>query len=126
MSAKILIVDDYPDAREWLKAVLGVEGYTTIQAADGKEAIEMTWLHLPDLILMDLGLPVMNGLEATIALRSDPDTAHIPIIAVTAHYNLHPELRQRYFNEFIDKPVDVTKLEKTISTVLSTKPASTG
>jgi CheY-like chemotaxis protein len=82
--AKILLVEDNPDGRELLVMVLRREGYEVIEARDGSEALRQATTQYPDLILMDLGLPVMNGDEVTARIKEDPCTAHIPIVVSTA------------------------------------------
>lgn len=81
----ILVVDDYGDAREMYAEYLEYEGFRVEQAANGQEALERVSRHAPDVILMDLSLPVMDGWEATRRLKSSPQTRHIPVIALTGH-----------------------------------------
>jgi two-component system cell cycle response regulator DivK len=85
MSKRILVVEDRDDARTILVAILRrFCGYETIEAANGTEAIEKAVSEQPDLILMDLDLPDISGLDAARAVKKNADTAHIPIIAQTA------------------------------------------
>lgn len=81
----VLVVDDVPDGREIVGEYLKLGGYELAMAADGLEAVQKAQDLLPDLILMDVWLPKMDGLEATRRLRQDPRTRGIPIIALTAH-----------------------------------------
>jgi len=81
---KILVVEDDTDNRRIVTKVLAVEGYLVIEATDGVEALAQARAELPDLILMDLALPTMDGWEATRRLKSDPDTRRIPVVALTA------------------------------------------
>lgn len=81
----ILVVDDHDDAREAMKALLLIEGHDVVEATNGREAIAVATRVQPDLILMDMAMPLMDGLTATRLLRAEPKTAGIPIIAVTAH-----------------------------------------
>jgi CheY-like chemotaxis protein len=83
--AKILVVEDNPLNLELVRDILSANGYEVIEAADGAAGVEIALLEMPDLILMDLQLPGMDGLEATRRLRDDPRTSAIPIVAVTAH-----------------------------------------
>ena len=83
--AKILIVEDNEMNRDMLSRRLERRGFETVIAVDGKEGIEKTRSDRPDLILLDMSLPVMDGWEAAAILKSQPDTAAIPIIALTAH-----------------------------------------
>lgn len=81
--AAVLVVDDSRTVVRGLQLLLEREGYLTYQAADGEQAIAMARRHHPDLILMDIVMPVMNGFEATRALVNDPQTAAIPIIMIS-------------------------------------------
>jgi DNA-binding response OmpR family regulator len=84
MKAKILIVDDEPDALELIEVNLKIAGYTTLSAASGSEALEKARAFSPDLILLDVMLPAMDGLEVCKALRHDVRLALVPIIMLTA------------------------------------------
>jgi len=81
----VLVVEDYQDAREMYAAYLQFSGYRVAEATDGLEAIEKTNELLPDIILMDLALPRMDGWEATRRLKANDRTRHIPIVALTGH-----------------------------------------
>ncbi len=81
----ILIVEDNGDMRDFLRRVLARHGYGHLEAADGIEGIEIAHRDHPDLILMDMSLPELDGFEATRRLKADKTTQHVPIIAVTAH-----------------------------------------
>jgi CheY-like chemotaxis protein len=84
MPRTILLADDHEDNRLALLTVLEREGYRTLGAANGQQAVEAAREHMPDLILMDLAMPVMDGRQAMQQLRSDPHTAGIPIVVLTA------------------------------------------
>jgi two-component system cell cycle response regulator DivK len=84
MPRTILLADDHEDNRLALLTVLAREGYHTLGAANGREAVEACREHLPDLVLMDLAMPVMDGRQAMRVLREDPRTARIPIVVLTA------------------------------------------
>jgi two-component system cell cycle response regulator DivK len=81
----VLLVDDYPDAREMYAEYLEFSGFEIVQAGNGVEAIERAHDSHPDVILMDLSLPVMDGWEATRRLKADDETKAIPVLAVTGH-----------------------------------------
>src|SRR5688572_15377123 len=81
----ILLVEDNPDNQEIYRIILAHHGHTVLQAWDGETGVRMAREHRPDLILMDLTMPLIDGLEATRMLKADPATAAIPIIALTAH-----------------------------------------
>jgi two-component system cell cycle response regulator DivK len=84
MPKRILVVEDDPDNRRIVAKVLSVEGYGVIEATDGIEALAQARAERPDLILMDLALPNVDGWEATRRLKSDPETRSIPVVALTA------------------------------------------
>lgn len=81
----VLIVEDQADLRQLYAEQLTLFGFGVIQACNGADAIADTGAHAPDVVLMDLGLPVLDGWEATRCLKADARTAHIPIVALTAH-----------------------------------------
>lgn len=85
MSIVILIVEDDLTNLKLTKDILQAEGYVTIEATDGKQGMELAKAQKPALVLMDIGLPVTNGIEATKILKADAATRHIPIIALTAY-----------------------------------------
>ena len=112
MGRTILIVEDYEDTRQFMKFLLEGYGYEVLEAADGSEAVEALKCNCPDLILMDISMPVMDGIAATKAIRNFKAGAEIPIIAVTAHSR---ELEQKVLdagcNELIEKPIDFEAFE---------------
>ena len=81
----ILVVDDYADNREMYSAYLRFQGLEVVEAANGTEALEHAFGRRPDLVVMDLSLPGVDGWEATRLLKADARTKHIPVIAVTGH-----------------------------------------
>ncbi len=82
---RVLLVDDYSDAREMYAEYLQFSGYDVVEASNGMEALQRALETSPDIILMDLSLPVMDGWEATRRLKSDERTAPIPVVALTGH-----------------------------------------
>jgi len=82
---RVLLVDDYTDTREMYAEYLAFLGYDVLQATNGVQGIEQALTNQPDIILMDLSLPVMDGWEATRRLKADTRTSHIPIVALTGH-----------------------------------------
>ena len=84
-SPLILVVDDYQDAREMYAEYLQFSGFRVAEARNGNEAVAQAFSLRPDLILMDLSLPGMDGWEATRVLKSDDRTKHIPVVALTGH-----------------------------------------
>jgi two-component system cell cycle response regulator DivK len=81
----ILVVDDYEDSRQMYGELLGYAGYHVVEAGNGEEAISKAREIVPDLVVMDLSLPVVDGLEATRRLKRDERTKHIPILVLTGH-----------------------------------------
>ena len=81
----MLVVDDFADNREMYSEYLSFSGYDVIQATNGKEAVDAARARLPDIIIMDLSLPVMDGWEATRRLKADDRTRRIPVVALTGH-----------------------------------------
>lgn len=108
--AQILIVDDDPAIRNLLDELLTDEGYTTILAGDGESAINKARAHLPNLILMDLMLPVVDGASATRVLKSDPRTTAIRIIAMSAGANLRLHADHLPADGLLGKPFDLDTL----------------
>lgn len=82
---RILLVEDFDDARELYSMCLDSSGYDVIEASTGEDALALARTSAPDLILMDMLLPGMDGWQATAELKADPRTQHIPIVALTAH-----------------------------------------
>ena len=105
-SPLVLVVEDYQDAREMYAAYLQFSGYRVAEATNGIEAIERATELMPDIILMDLALPKMDGWEATRRLKLDEKTRHIPIVALTGHALAgHAEgARQAGCDSFVTKP----------------------
>jgi len=85
MSKRILAIDDQEDNRRILRDLLAAADYEVIEAVDGEEAVALAEQHVPDLILMDIQLPGIDGYEATRRIKANPALAHIPVIAVTSY-----------------------------------------
>lgn len=119
--AKILIVDDQEMNRALLSRILEMHGYQYVFATDGKQAIEVAAQEKPAVILMDMGLPVIDGWEATRQLRQKQETKDIPIIALTAHVmkNDKEKALEVGCNEYMSKPIDFDKLIQTIKNLLA-------
>ena len=126
MAAKVLIVEDHDDVREMMKFVLAAYGCDVVEAANGHEAVEKARLENPDLILMDIAMPIMDGLDATRAIRQHDSLSRVPIIGVTAFDEMYRErARSAGFDNVIPKPVDFTRLRSVISTYVRTEIAET-
>lgn len=119
----ILLVEDNEMNRDMLSRRLERRGLTILIAMDGAEGIEMAKKHLPDLILMDMSLPVMDGWEATRQLKNLPETYQIPIIALTAHAMPADEQRARQAgcDDFDTKPVEFSRLMEKIKVLFTSR-----
>lgn len=119
MNRKILIVEDYEDSRQFMKFIFEDYGYEVIEAADGLQAVETIKNEFPDLILMDISMPVMDGLTATKKIRKFKHGAEIPIIAITAHgKRFYEKAIAAGCNDLIEKPVDFDSLEQVLQRYL--------
>jgi CheY-like chemotaxis protein len=118
----ILIVDDNPANLKLIRVLLGAEGYEIRCAADAEEALVILADFRPRLILMDLQLPGMDGLALTRKLKADPQTCHIPILALTAYAMKGDEekAREAGCDGYITKPIDTRRLPQEIAQFLAT------
>jgi two-component system cell cycle response regulator DivK len=117
MSNRILVVEDRDDLRTILVAILKrFCGYETIEAANGAEAIEKAVSEKPDLILMDLDLPDISGIDAAKAVKENPNTAHIPIVAQTAWSSRQwkGKVLRMGMVDYLEKPVSMELMKATI------------
>ncbi len=109
----VLVVDDAPDIRELLRLMLEMRGCRVVEASDGRQAVELAPRVNPNLILMDLSMPVLDGYEATRQLKARPELSGIPVIAVSAYCDVHN--RQKAFDagcvECVSKPVDFDMID---------------
>jgi CheY-like chemotaxis protein len=123
---KILYIEDHPAQRDIMAQMLELSGYEVAAACDGIDGLEQARSSRPDLILMDLRMPRMDGFEAIRELRNDPDTADIPIIAISAWASAKHKERaiDAGANEHFTKPVDLTRLLETISRLLNPQESS--
>ncbi|MDR1139717.1 MAG: PleD family two-component system response regulator [Rickettsiales bacterium] len=123
MTAKILVVDDVLSNVKLLEARLKAEYYTVIVAHDGKEAIDLVAKQQPDIILLDIMMPKINGFEVCKSLKSDPLTTHIPIIMVTALHDTHDRVQgiNAGADDFLTKPIDETALSARIKSLTRLK-----
>ena len=124
----VLVVEDYQDAREMYAAYLEFSGYRVAEATNGVEAIEKALDLMPDIILMDLALPKMDGWEATRRLKMDERTSHIPIVALTGHALAgHAEgARQAGCDSFVTKPCLPDALVAEIRRMLTSRSGADG
>ena len=109
---KVLLVEDNERNRDMLSRRLARNGYEVVMAVDGQQAVTMAASEHPDIILMDMSLPVIDGWEATRRVKADPATQKIPVIALTAHAMAEDESKARNAgcDDFDTKPVDIQRL----------------
>jgi CheY-like chemotaxis protein len=119
---RVLLVDDYPDAREMYSEYLQFSGFDVVEATNGMEALKSAVESSPDIILMDLSLPVMDGWEATRRLKADERTASIPVVALTGHAlaGISEGAKRAGCDAFVTKPCLPEDLVKEIRRILDT------
>jgi CheY-like chemotaxis protein len=117
---RILIVEDKAGSREFLRAALEHQGYTIIEAADGDEGLRKARAEVPDLILLDLQMPIRNGYEVLTELRREPRFRSLPIIAVTASamQGDREKALAAGFNAYLTKPLPLSNLRSEIQRLL--------
>lgn len=115
---RILIVDDDATIRSVLEALLDDEGFVAVTATNGREAVERVHAEPPRLILMDLMMPIMSGVDAIRQLKTDPTTVHIPIIAMSAGFILRESISDLLADSIISKPFDLDALVAAIHTTI--------
>ena len=109
---RLLLVEDNEESRDGLCRRLQRQGFEVLTAADGRQGLEAVRAGAPDLVLMDMSLPVLDGWEATRQLKADPQTRHIPVIALTAHAMAgdREKALQAGCDEYETKPVEFARL----------------
>ena len=123
---KILYVEDNEDNVYVVKSRLTRAGFTILIAADGAQGVVMASTEQPDLILMDLSLPVLDGWEATRRIKAAPETKHIPVVALTAHAMAgdREKALAAGCNDFDTKPIELPRLLEKIRALLPERPVS--
>lgn len=118
--ASVLVVEDYDDNRLMMRHLLEMSGYHVVEATNGAQAIDIARREQPDLILMDLSLPQVDGLSATRQIRAVSYLKKVPIVAVSAHDtpDFHKEASAAGCNEYVTKPIDFGELEIVIKRLL--------
>lgn len=116
MAKKILVIEDNDKNRKLIRDVLRYHSYEIIEAENGEEGIKKAKEHLPDLIFLDIQMPVMNGLDTIKALKGSPETRHIKVIALTSFAMVGDRERMLKlgFDDYIQKPIDTRQLLKDI------------
>lgn len=116
MSKVILVVEDNERNRKLVRTILKFRGYEVIECEDGAPSLELAKKHRPALVLMDIELPTMDGITALLRLRADPETAAIPVVAVTASVTAseREKVASAGFNAYLSKPIDVASFNETV------------
>lgn len=114
----ILVVEDHPDVRAMMKTMVETSGHRAIEARDGYEAVIEAREHSPDLILMDLAMPVLDGAAATRKIKKLENCSDVPVVAVTAYNHRREEALNAGCIEVIAKPVELTTLQEMIDNIL--------
>jgi CheY-like chemotaxis protein len=121
MWEKVLVVDDERQIRDLLKEFLSNEAYEVILASNGKEAIELTEKEHPDVILLDLKMPGINGIEVCQRLKEEPKTQFIPIIVITGYVDNKIHSIEAGADDFVHKPINLTELGFRVRSILRTR-----
>ena len=118
---RIMVVEDYDDTRLLLKQALEGLGYSVLEATNGQEAVDLAGREHPDLILMDLDLPILDGIAATQQIRQRADLEKVPIVAVTAYPMSYTRVKAfaKGCDEYMRKPIDISDLETVVRRYLS-------
>ena len=116
----VMVVEDYDDTRLLLRRALEMRGYRVLEATNGEEAVNIAERERPDLILMDLDLPILDGIAATQQLRHKPALNKVPIIAVTAYPLSYTRVKAfaKGCDEYMGKPIDLGELEELLTRYL--------
>ena len=116
----IMVVEDYDDTRTLLRHGLEGLGYSVLEASNGQEAVDLAGREHPDLILMDLDLPILDGIAATQRIRQQPNNENVPIVAVTAYpmSYTHVKAFAKGCNEYMPKPIDMSDLAELVNRYL--------
>jgi CheY-like chemotaxis protein len=118
--ATVLVVEDFEDNRFMMRRLLEMSGYRVVEAVNGKQAVEQAEQEHPDIILMDLSLPMLDGLAATRQIRAKDGLGEVPIVAVSAHdsADFHADALAAGCNEYVTKPIDFDQLVELLSRLI--------
>lgn len=116
----VLVVEDFEDNRFMMRRLLEMSGYRVVEAVNGEQAVEAAQSEHPDVILMDLSLPKLDGLAATRRIRQCDGLGEVPVIAVSAHdtSDFHADALAAGCNEYVTKPIDFDQLENLLKKLL--------
>ena len=117
----IMVVEHFEDNRFMMRRLLEMSGYRVVEAENGQEAVELARSEHPNLILMDLSLPVLDGLAATRRIREYTELRAVPIVAVSAHdtADFHADALAAGCNEYVTKPIDFGQLDDLLGRLLA-------
>ena len=117
---KVLLVEDFEDTRLFMRLELEEQGFIVFEAENGRVAVETATREKPDVILMDLTLPLMDGFEATKLIRQNEQLKNVPVIAVTAHQEdgFRSDAKASGFDAYVTKPIDMNWLKELIAGLL--------
>jgi CheY-like chemotaxis protein len=117
---KVLLVDDVEDTRLFLRLALEEHGFIVFEAENGQTAVENTLRERPDVILMDLAMPLMDGFAAAKVIRQNEEFKNVPLIAITAHHetDFRSDAKASGFDAYVTKPIDVNWLKELIARLL--------
>ena len=117
----IMVVEDFEDNRFMMRRLLEMSGYQVLEAVNGEEAVEIAKREHPSLILMDLSLPLLDGLAATRRIRQETELRDVPIVAVSAHdtADFHADALAAGCNDYVTKPIDFDQLEALLGKLLT-------
>jgi CheY-like chemotaxis protein len=116
----VMVVEDFEDNRFMMRRLLEMSGYRVLEAINGEEAVELAHRERPQLILMDLSLPQLDGLAATRRIRQHAELREVPIVAVSAHdtADFHADALAAGCNDYVTKPIDFDQLEALLARLL--------
>ena len=117
----IMVVEDYDDTRLLLKQALEGLGYSVLEASNGQEAVDLAGREHPDLILMDLDLPILDGIAATQRIRQQSELEKVPIVALTAYPMSYTRVKAfaKGCDEYMSKPIDIAELASLVGRYLN-------
>jgi CheY-like chemotaxis protein len=120
----VMVVEDFEDNRFMMRRLLEMSGYRVVEAVNGEQAVEIARRERPNLILMDLSLPILDGLAATRRIRQHEELRRVPIIAVSAHdtSDFHADALAAGCNDYVTKPIDFDQLETLLQRLMAREP----
>ena len=119
----VIVVDDFEDTRQMLRRMLEMSGCRVVEAANGQEAIDLSQREEPDLVLMDLNMPVLDGFNATLRIREDVRTRDVPVVAITAYDTAESRAAATAVGccEYVTKPLDHERLKTILQKLIPSR-----